>query len=226
MLLEGKKTFKHGQWMNALKKLPFNIDTAEQLMKIARSKVLSNSENFRNLPPSVSTLCELSKIPEEELEIAIKKGQVHAGMRRKDVDELDRFASLDFANAMLRLSSTMPIKEIEPEAMAGLMSACSLKSSGKLVFDEPDPLRYYALGDYIKDVALALAEKSSSRMYGGPPAEAFEAYVRKMKERRRKRNATLEAQGQPKKVIERIRLNEGGAPPISSVMRHASKTQH
>jgi hypothetical protein len=73
LLLKWKKTLSgSGKWMRLFDKdignLPFGIDTAERLMSIAKNKVLLNSANWRNLPPSIRTLAVLSKAPPKKLE--------------------------------------------------------------------------------------------------------------------------------------------------------------
>jgi hypothetical protein len=67
LLLAAKKAMSGtGKWLQLFDKkigdLPFGVDTAERLMNIARHKELSDSANWRNLPPSIRTLAVLSKV--------------------------------------------------------------------------------------------------------------------------------------------------------------------
>jgi hypothetical protein len=78
-LLQAKAKLAHGQWLRLFKghpnvvadPLPFSEDRAEMLMKVARHPVLSNSEYVRNLPDALTTLYELSRLPEAVIERAI-----------------------------------------------------------------------------------------------------------------------------------------------------------
>jgi hypothetical protein len=71
-----------------LPELPFSRSTAYRLMAIASHKVLSDVAHVRHLPPSWGTLDALTKVPQTKLIAAIKRGDVHPGMERKDVAEL------------------------------------------------------------------------------------------------------------------------------------------
>jgi hypothetical protein len=73
LLLKWKKALSgSGKWLKLFDKnignLPFGVDTAERLMNIGKNKVLSNSANWRNLPPSIRTLEVLSKAAPKKLE--------------------------------------------------------------------------------------------------------------------------------------------------------------
>ncbi len=82
-----KNQMPHGIWVATFDegKLPFKLNTAEILMKIAANGVLSKSGCAQILPPSWPTLYELTKIPEDRLEAAIERGVIHPQMQRKDV---------------------------------------------------------------------------------------------------------------------------------------------
>jgi hypothetical protein len=85
-LIEAKDELEHGEWLQMVKnELPFGEDTAERLMKIARSPVLSNSAHGRSLPASWRTLYELARLPEDLLEQKIEAGEVTPRTERKDV---------------------------------------------------------------------------------------------------------------------------------------------
>lgn len=83
-LIAAKEACEHGEFLRLFKghenavsdPVPFGEDAAEQLMKVARSKVLSNSEFVRNLPQSWGTLYELTKLDDETLLAGIKAGEI------------------------------------------------------------------------------------------------------------------------------------------------------
>jgi hypothetical protein len=90
LLLEFKKSAGHGCFMQCFDegRMLFPIDTAEKVMRIASSRVLSNSANLRNLPQAISSLYLLSQMPEEQLQQAISDGAVHPDMRARDIKML------------------------------------------------------------------------------------------------------------------------------------------
>ena len=87
-LIEAKaELVPHGQWMDALKQLGIGQREAENHVKIAKHAVLSNSENFPNLPHAVSTLCVLADLPNEKVEELIATGVVHPSVTRAALEE-------------------------------------------------------------------------------------------------------------------------------------------
>jgi hypothetical protein len=95
-LIAAKEQLGHGKWMTMFAGRPdsvaepirFSINSAGCLMKIARHRILTNSEHAQNLPPSWFTLYELTKIDEGRLKHALSEGQVTPSMTRKDVRKL------------------------------------------------------------------------------------------------------------------------------------------
>jgi hypothetical protein len=83
-LIEAKKACGHGEFLRLFKghpqavadPVPFGEDTAERLMKVASHKVLSNSDQSRNLPQSWQTLYELTKLDDDTLLAGIKAGEI------------------------------------------------------------------------------------------------------------------------------------------------------
>jgi hypothetical protein len=72
MLIECKKTVVHGDWVELLSgKLDFDERTAQRLMKIARDPRLSNPSNLSLLPKHIDPLYRLTKLSDDELNIAL-----------------------------------------------------------------------------------------------------------------------------------------------------------
>jgi hypothetical protein len=76
---------QHGEWGTMVESdLPFNRHTAHKLMQIASDKRLTNVSQGKHLPPSWTTLYELTKLDDDTLERKLRDGTIHPGMRRKD----------------------------------------------------------------------------------------------------------------------------------------------
>jgi len=91
LLIEAKKALKHGQWQDMIdEKLPFGERTAEMLRIIAEHPVVANPKHVSVLPASWGTLHAIAKLPveEPELEKMLTDGTIHAGIQRKDVENL------------------------------------------------------------------------------------------------------------------------------------------
>jgi hypothetical protein len=95
-LIAAKEACEHGEFLRLFKghenavsdPVPFGEDAAEQLMKVAKNAVLSNSEFVRNLPQSWGTLYELTKLEDEQIIAGIKAGEITADMTRADAAAL------------------------------------------------------------------------------------------------------------------------------------------
>lgn len=90
LLVKAKADLPHGEWgrMFEDKLVPFSQNTAGQLMKIAEHPKLSNSVHAQNLPPSWTTLYELTKVPDKALDNAFRDGLITPSMERKEVKAL------------------------------------------------------------------------------------------------------------------------------------------
>ncbi|GLI94309.1 hypothetical protein [Methylocystis echinoides] len=94
--IEAKKALPHGQFerlfANHADPLPEPVacshDTAKRLMAIARTPALSKGAHAPLLPTSWTTLYELTKLPEDKLEIALSEGWVRPETQRGDVKEI------------------------------------------------------------------------------------------------------------------------------------------
>jgi hypothetical protein len=68
-LIDAKNELEHGEFLAMVKNdLPFGQRTAQYLMAIAKHRVLSNPQRFAYLPPCLSTLSELSRLPHDLVE--------------------------------------------------------------------------------------------------------------------------------------------------------------
>ena len=129
ILLEYKDRIPHGQWEALFTNgklikapIPFSSNTAGRLMRIAENPILSNPAHAQDLPPSWATLYELSGIPDQELERALKKGQIHPDMQRKDVPRLHYF---NVRNAPKYISHLLGMSLlVEPEELAQQLFEC------------------------------------------------------------------------------------------------------
>jgi Protein of unknown function (DUF3102) len=88
-IIEAKEALPHGEFLEMITSdLPFEANTAQRLMKIARDQRLSNAAHVPHLPPTWGTLYELTKLSDEQLEKGFEAGTIHRAMERKDVAAL------------------------------------------------------------------------------------------------------------------------------------------
>ena len=119
--------------------LGYDLDTVERWMAIARHPVLSDSENFRNLPTAWTTLHTLSRIPQELLLKYIADGIVHAQLSGKAATQLLKCGganggrnpngSDDAGRDHEKIAMAMLTATIMSVAMAGTISAPISKKS-------------------------------------------------------------------------------------------------
>ena len=95
LLVEAKDVLPYGSFEAMVKlKLPFDVRTAQMLMKIAGHPVISNAKHVSLLPPSWGTLYELSRLPEQFLIEKIEDGGITPRMARKDAITLVAIAEM------------------------------------------------------------------------------------------------------------------------------------
>jgi hypothetical protein len=75
-LREAKEELDHGEFGPMLKRIKFSAPTARKYMAIAAHRVISNRSNWNVLPPSWTTLYELTKLPPDVLEARIADGTI------------------------------------------------------------------------------------------------------------------------------------------------------
>lgn len=84
-LIEAKADLAHGEWLPMLAQAGIEDSTARRFMAIARHPVLADRGNATILPSGdVTSLYQLSRLPEDRLTAAIEAGQVRPDMPRKD----------------------------------------------------------------------------------------------------------------------------------------------
>lgn len=90
LLVKAKADLAHGEWgrLFADELVPFSINTAQRLMKIAEHPQLSNAAHVQHLPPNWGTLYELTKADRGKLKNALKDGAITPDMQRRDVKAL------------------------------------------------------------------------------------------------------------------------------------------
>jgi hypothetical protein len=87
LLVKAKADLAHGEWGRLFKEelVPFSQNTAGRLMAVAEHPVLTNSAHAQNLPPSWTSLYELTKVETPRLTAAFKDGVITPDMKRQDV---------------------------------------------------------------------------------------------------------------------------------------------
>ena len=89
LIAEAKAELRHGEFSAMIRAdLPFGPRTARPLMAVAQHPVIAKGTHASVLPPSWTTLYELTRLPEKTLEAKIAEGVIHAGIERKDVAAL------------------------------------------------------------------------------------------------------------------------------------------
>jgi Protein of unknown function (DUF3102) len=79
-----KKALDHGEFQKMIESdLPFDASTAQRLMKIARDPRIRKTAHVQLLPIAWGTLYELTQLPDEEFNDAIKSGAINPKMTRE-----------------------------------------------------------------------------------------------------------------------------------------------
>lgn len=115
-LIAAKEACEHGEFLRLFKghenavsdPVPFGERSAERLMEIASSDVLSNPTHASDLPQSWMTLYELTKLDEETLIAGIKAGEITpettraqaAAMHADPVNKTDKPPHEEMADAV------------------------------------------------------------------------------------------------------------------------------
>jgi len=84
LLLEARDELEHGSF-EAMVKRHFDLSTARMYRIVGAHPVISNRCHVNALPPSMRTLYELTKLPEEILRKRLKDGSINPKLERKDV---------------------------------------------------------------------------------------------------------------------------------------------
>jgi hypothetical protein len=88
-LVQAKMSIRHGGWEQWVKTaVGISPATARMLMELARHPAIANRQHANDLPPSWTTLYELSQLEPDLLEAAIQSGAVHPQLERKEAKAL------------------------------------------------------------------------------------------------------------------------------------------
>jgi hypothetical protein len=99
---------QHGEWGTMVESdLPFNRHTAHKLMQIAGDKRLTNVSQGKHLPPSWTTLYELTKLDDATFNQKLRDGSINPDMQRKDVARENRILSRE--RGRRRVENRVPI---------------------------------------------------------------------------------------------------------------------
>jgi hypothetical protein len=99
---------QHGEWGTMVESdLPFNRHTAHKLMQIAGDKRLTNVSQGKHLPPSWTTLYELTKLDDATFDQKLRDGSINPDMQRKDIARENRILSRD--RGRRRVENLVPI---------------------------------------------------------------------------------------------------------------------
>jgi hypothetical protein len=86
LLLAAKAALPHGKFGTMIEaELPFGPRTAQMLMAIADDPRLANPKHVSHLPPSWSTLYELTKYSDEQFEAGIRDGKIRPDVERREI---------------------------------------------------------------------------------------------------------------------------------------------
>jgi hypothetical protein len=119
---------QHGEWGTMVESdLPFNRHTAYKLMQIAGDKRLTNVSPGKHLPPSWTTLYELTKLDDDTLNRKLRDGTIHPGMQRKDVARENR---TKMSAGTGKAQSKPPAQKSRSSADVGPASMVNIDSSG------------------------------------------------------------------------------------------------
>lgn len=126
-LIAAKEACEHGEFARLFKghanvvqdPVPFTLNTAERLMRVARHPVLSNRAHGQSLPQSWRTLYELSQLDDDTLAAGIKAGEITPETTRSQA-------------AALRADPIERLEEAVHEAMAKAMKDAVTKFIGHL----------------------------------------------------------------------------------------------
>jgi hypothetical protein len=82
LLIEAKKKLDPTDWEDLQDELPFSDSVATKLLKIGNDKRLRKARVYKLLPSSYSIIYEIHQLKGDELELAIKGGQISPRMHR------------------------------------------------------------------------------------------------------------------------------------------------
>jgi hypothetical protein len=124
---------QHGEWGTMVESdLPFNRHTAHKLMQIARDKRLTNVSHGKHLPPSWTTLYELTKLDDETFDQKLRDGTIHPDMQRKEASKnriFSRDGVVDVSNSGTSKTSSVESSRIPTYPSANVSPPCTPRAS-------------------------------------------------------------------------------------------------
>jgi N6-adenosine-specific RNA methylase IME4 len=86
LIIEAKAALPHGEFEAMVARdLPFGPQTARKLMAIARDSRVTNRAHARVLPPSWTTLYELTKFDDEQFAASVADGTIRPDVERSEI---------------------------------------------------------------------------------------------------------------------------------------------
>ena len=131
LLIEAKAALPHGKFEAMVKKdLPFGPRTARRLMAITADPRIADRTHGSDLPPSMRTLYELTRLDDDQFAGAVAAGTIHADMERTDVKRI--------LNASASAEATADQEKRRARSVASLQSLVSGgERFGGMLLDPP-----------------------------------------------------------------------------------------
>jgi hypothetical protein len=83
-LIKAKADLEYGEFGAMLRDdLKIEVRFAQRVMKLARNRYFAKASNLTHLPTALSALCELSDVPEDDLEAGKQSGAINPHMTAK-----------------------------------------------------------------------------------------------------------------------------------------------
>lgn len=98
-LMAAKAELDHGDWLPMLEIAGINSRTAQELMAVAEHPVLGDARTS-SLPSSLGALTALSRLPEDELAVAIEEGLITPDLTVRDARDLLKAAGRAMGGAL------------------------------------------------------------------------------------------------------------------------------
>lgn len=126
LLVKAKADLAHGEWVRMFEDslVPFTVNTAQRLMKVAEHPQISNAAHAQYLPPSWYSLYELTKVEPQRLTAAFKDGIITPDMERRDVsallsqerrtERIEKLATIAKGNTELATDVKYPVIYADP----------------------------------------------------------------------------------------------------------------
>jgi hypothetical protein len=161
LLIEAKDDLDHGQWEAIFEtdQFPFGLSAAKKIMTVTRNSVLGNRDFSPGLPASWQTLYECTKLPEQQLRLAIQDGRINPATSKKTVvamrPDIKRIESGDDEHdGDDAISETMLLEFFE-------------QASGSDIFDRiPDARRNEVCRGFLDKLTVAGLLVSMSETFG------------------------------------------------------------